>query len=131
MQNNQTEKDRAIELLEEIKQLLIPIHDHFLAEYKEREKHRAFLAQKQDELNSIVSGEPRLSVFSLLFEQKNVTQSDIAETVGCSQPTVSRLIVALKQADLIEEIDDEFGSSGYRNKYGLWPSKLNMIMDEQ
>ncbi len=101
-------------LLKEIKELLIPISAHFKPEY---------IGTKQKQLDEILSTETKQKIYFLLFNPRKLSQSDIAKEANTTQPSVSRLIASLLDANLIEKDKDENGKEYYLDKF-MFTEKL-------
>lgn len=98
----------VLQYLKDIRDLLEPI-----AEGSKRD----FLDAKLRALKAAVTAK-NSKVLPLLFDQRGLTQTQIAFEANASQPTVSRLIAELKQANLIEEV--RVGDKvRYQDKYDL------------
>jgi DNA-binding MarR family transcriptional regulator len=103
-------EESAIKLLAEIRELLIPIAAHFEQEYA---------GTKRKQLEELLSTETKQKIFLLLFNVQNLPQTEIAKLTNTTQPTVSRLITSLLDAELIGKGVDENGKDYYIDKYGL------------
>ena len=60
----------------------------------------------------------RRKVFPLLFDQRHLSQSEIAKAVGISQPSVSQFVSLLIESNLIEQVK-EGDKIIYHDKYDL------------
>jgi DNA-binding transcriptional ArsR family regulator len=89
--------EMVVELLEQIKALLIPISDAFRAEYEER-------LRVQSSLEQVVNTPARKRAYPLMNGLRS--QSDIAQESGLSQPAVSRFVPPLLEAELIDIVRD-------------------------
>jgi len=61
----------------------------------------------------------RQKIFRLLFDPKHLSQVEIAQLTGTTQPTVSRFISALMDLEIIEPDEDDKGNIFYKDKYNL------------
>jgi predicted XRE-type DNA-binding protein len=108
-------KGEILEVLMEIRDALNRIFTCFESEYfeiqerKYGEKVKAFEAMLTD---------VRKKIFPLLFDQRHLSQVDIAKAVGTSQPSVSQFVKLLIENDLIEQVDVS-NKITYRDKYDL------------
>lgn len=83
---------KIIRLLEEIRDLLIPMSDAYRPAYEERQE-TALLLQK------VVSSPERKKMYALMDGTR--TQAEIAREVGVTQPAVSQFISALVENELV------------------------------
>jgi DNA-binding MarR family transcriptional regulator len=103
-------------LLEEIRDLLIPISASFEEQYDEVQKQRRETKRRQ--LESLLT-DARRPVYPLLFDVRRLSQDAIAREANTTQPTVSRFISALLEAELIGERQDQTGATVYEDTYRL------------
>ncbi len=119
--NESGDLGEVVQLLREIRNLLLPVTDAFREQYEESQRRRELVAKKQSTLNVVAKTPARKEVFRLLFGSEYKTQGDIAEAVGVSQPAVSQFVRILYENDLIETYTDEMGTIRVRNKYDVSP----------
>jgi Fe2+ or Zn2+ uptake regulation protein len=103
-------------LLEEIRDLLIPISASFEEQYREVQKQRRETKRKQ--LESLLT-DARRSVYPLIFDARRLSQDAIAREANTTQPTVSRFLSALLEAELIKQREDQTGATVYEDTYRL------------
>jgi DNA-binding transcriptional ArsR family regulator len=115
------EQGTVVELLMEIRDLLIPISHAYADEYEEAMRRDRVLQEKQSILDGLGSTAARRRVFELLFDEERLTQADIARYVGISQPAVSQFVSALYDNDLVDSYTNDRGEVRARNKYDIWP----------
>jgi predicted transcriptional regulator len=104
------------ELLQEIRDLLKPISVCFEEQYAEIQ-HQC-LEERFEEFEELLTP-ARRDLFPLLFDPRRLSQAQIAEIVGTTQPTVSRFINALVERGLIEQTLDDTGAAVYKDPHGL------------
>ncbi len=104
------QQNPVLDVLNEIKELLIPISAHFEAEY---------IGTKQKQLESILSTDVKKKIYSLLFDTRKLSQSDIAKEANTTQPSVSRLIASLLETKLIAKDKDEAGKEYFIEKFSF------------
>jgi predicted transcriptional regulator len=118
-------KGEILEALVEIRDTLNRIYICFEDQYLEiqnrkyGEKVEAFKASLTD---------VRKKVFELLFDQRHLSQGQIAQAAGISQPAVSRFVSLLIEKDLIEQVEED-NKIIYHDKYDLrkWLQKLENV----
>lgn len=108
--------DDVLEVLKEIRDTLSRIYTCFEDQYLEiqRQKVGDKLEVLEDMLTPI-----RRNIYPLLFDSRKLSQVEIANRVGATQPTVSRFVSALLEQDLVEQIEDGEGNVTYCDKYDL------------
>lgn len=106
---SQYEED-VIKLLTDIRELLVPLYAHYEPEYK---------GTKQKQLEEFLSTQTKQRIYSLLFDPRHLSQTDIAKEANTTQPSVSRLITALLEASLVQKDVDENGKDYYIDKIKL------------
>ena len=112
-----TDNDELLKVLDEIRNLLIPISTCFEEQYLEIQRQK--MGEKYETFKAMLSP-IRRKIFPLLFDRRRLSQVEIASEVNTSQPTVSRFISLLQEQDFIEPIKDEYGNTiSYRDKYGF------------
>lgn len=111
-------KDEALAVLVEIRDTLNRIYTCFEDQYLEIQKRK--YGEKVKVFEAMLT-DVRKKIFPLFFDQRRLSQVDIAKVVGISQPAVSQFVRLLIENDLIEQVE-EAGSITYRDKYDL--SKL-------
>ena len=111
----------VVELLVEIRDLLIPISHAFMDEYEEAMQRERLLQEKQSILDGLTTTAARRQVFDLLFDKEHRTQADIAREVGLTQPAVSQFVRALHDNDLVDSYTNDHGEVRLRNKYDICP----------
>lgn len=111
-----TTNDELLGVLKEIRNALSRIYTCFEDQYLEIQKQKVEeeLAALEEMLTS-----PRRRIYPLLFDHRRLSQTEIANAVGITQPAVSRFISALLARDLIDRVEDEDGNVTYRDKYDL------------
>lgn len=109
------ENQQVITLLKDIRDILQRIDLCFEDQYLEKQKQKN--AEKFSKFESILN-DSRKKIFPMLFDNKHLSQSEIARIVGVDKSTVSRFIKDLLENDLIEQnkTDDKVY---YRDKYGF------------
>ena len=85
-------EDQIVGLLEEIKNLLMPISDEYRAAYEERQTVRAVIAD-------VINTPERERMYELMNGER--TQVEIAEGAGVTQGAVSRFINMARDKCLI------------------------------
>ena len=120
MQENERQ-GAVVELLVEIRDLLIPISHAFMDEYEEAMQRERLLQEKQSILDGLTSTATRRRIFDLLFDKEYRTQADIAREVGVTQPAVSQFLRALHDNDLVDSYTSDHGEVRLRNEYDIWP----------
>jgi predicted XRE-type DNA-binding protein len=108
-------KGEVLEVLVEIRDTLNRIYTCFESEYFEIQKRK--YGEKVIAFEAMLT-DVRKKIFPLLFDQRHLSQVDIAKAVGISQPTVSQFVKLLIENDLIEQVDVA-GKIIYRDKYDL------------
>jgi Fe2+ or Zn2+ uptake regulation protein len=114
--------DELLKILNEIRDLLIPISACFEDQYLEVQTQRR--AQKQEAFRALLTT-ARREIYPLLFDPRRLSQVEIAEQVNIAQPTVSRFVNTLLERGLIEQLEDEDGVTVYQDKYNL----LDVLQD--
>jgi len=109
-----TSNNELLKILEEIRDLLIPISACFEDEYLDIQRQKKRLEDLKPMLTSI-----RRSIFPLLFDPRRLSQVAIAEEVTTSPSNVSRFTKTLLEKDFVEQIKDENGNTVYQDKYNL------------
>jgi hypothetical protein len=89
---NDQEQKHIISLLQEIRDLLVPVSVCHEERYAEIQQMR--LEEKVKLFESIMSP-VRWRIFPLLFDPTRPSQAQIAERVGTTQPTISRFVTVL------------------------------------
>lgn len=87
--------EQIVELLREIRDLLIPISDEYRAGYEEREAIRGVIEE-------IIDTPQRRRMYELMNGAR--TQMQISEGAGVAQGTVSRFISTLADNDLVDMV---------------------------
>lgn len=105
-----------LEVLREIRELLIPISACFEDEYLEVQKQK--LGEKLAAFEKLLTS-TRRQIFPLLFDPRGLSQVDIAKEVNTSQPTVSRFVNTLLEQDMIDQDKNSDGNIVYKDKYNL------------
>jgi predicted XRE-type DNA-binding protein len=97
------ERDEIMGILVEIRDSLNHISVCFEDQYLEirMRKH----GKKVEAFEALLT-DSRKRIFQLLFDQRNLSQVDIAQAAGVKQPAVSKFISLLIENDLIEQISD-------------------------
>jgi hypothetical protein len=105
-----------LEVLEEIRNLLIPISYCFKEKYLEirRDETRERLGALEELLTPV-----RRKIFPLLFAPEGVKQVELAKQAETNQPNVSRLISILLEQGFIEQVEDNDGNVVFKDIYGL------------
>jgi DNA-binding MarR family transcriptional regulator len=111
-----TNDDELLEVAKEIRDILSRIYVCFEDQYLEIQRKKA--GEKLKALEAILTTPARRKIYSLLFDPRNLSQTEIAKEVQVSQPTVSLFVKELLGQDLIEQVKGENGSV-YRDKYDL------------
>ena len=111
----------VVELLIEIRDLLMPISHAFADEYEDAMRRERILQEKQSILDGLASTAARRRVFALLFDEERLSQADIARSIGISQPAVSQFVRALHDNDLVDSYTNDHGEVRLRNKYDICP----------
>jgi predicted XRE-type DNA-binding protein len=116
MEENMDEpKGEVLEVLVEIRDTLNRIYACFEDEYLEIQKRK--YGEKVKAFEAMLT-DVRKKIFPLLFDQKQLSQGEIAKVVGISQPAVSQFVKLLIENDLIEQVD-KADKIIYRDKYDL------------
>lgn len=110
------ESQRVLEVLREIRDLLVPIAACFESQYLEIQQERTEV--KFGELQELLTPQRKV-IFPLLFDSRCLSQAQIAGEANTTQPTVSRLISTLLERGLIAQIDDGLGGTRYEDTFGL------------
>jgi hypothetical protein len=108
------DSDEILKILKEIRDLLVPISACFEEQFAEIQRER--LGTKLKGLEALLTP-IRLKICPLLFDPRNLTQTQIAEEANTTQPTVSRFINTLLEHGWIEP--DETGAAPYKDKFDL------------
>ena len=108
-------KGEVLEVLVEIRDTLNRIYACFEDEYLEIQKRK--YGEKVKAFEAMLT-DVRKKIFPLLFDQKQLSQVEIAKVVGISQPAVSQFVKLLIENDLIEQVD-KADKIIYRDKYDL------------
>jgi uncharacterized membrane protein len=108
-------KGEVLEILLEIRDTLNRIYTCFEDEYLEMQKRK--YGEKVKAFEAMLT-DVRKKIFPLLFDQRHLSQVEIAQTVGTSQPTVSKFVSSLIEKDLIEQVQED-DQIIYRDKYDL------------
>ena len=108
-----TDGDKLLEILTEIRNLLIPISVCFEDQYRQVQKR----IKKLETLKAILTP-IRRKIYPLLFDSRHLSQAEIAQEAGTTQPTVSRFINTLLEENLIEHSEED-GVAIYQDKYNL------------
>jgi|GEM_PF-3486063 len=116
MENLDSNNKDILGVLLEIRDILSRIYVCFEDEYLEIQRQR--YGEKIKIFESLLN-ENRQKIYPLLFDPKQLSQSEIAQSVGTTQPTVSRFITLLLENELIEEYEEKPGIIIYRDKYDL------------
>lgn len=93
----QEDASKIIRLLEEIRDLLIPVSDAFRPTYEERQKTMLLL-------QGIVSSREREKMYALMDGKRS--QAEIAKEAGVTQAAVSQFISTLVENDLVNIVRD-------------------------
>jgi DNA-binding transcriptional ArsR family regulator len=101
--------DELLQLLKEIRDLLVPISGCFEDQYRET---------KVKQFRELLTP-TRRRVFPLLFHPRRLSQDKIAEAAQTSQPTISRFVSALLESGLIQEASDREGNPVYEDVFDL------------
>jgi len=108
-------KDETYAVLVEIRDTLDRIYTCFEDQYLEIQKRKYGEKVKAfEEMLTTV----RKKIFPLLFDQRHLSQVEIAKAIGVNQSAVSRFVSSLIENDLIEQVD-EADKTIYRDKYEL------------
>lgn len=109
-------RDDILQLLIEIRNLLEPISACFKDQFAEIQRQE--LGARFEEFEALLTSKRR-RIFPLLFDPRRLSQVEIAEEAGTTQPTVSRFISELLEHGLVEQTKDETGATAYEDKFGL------------
>lgn len=109
-------KDEVLAVLIEIRDTLNRVYTCFEDQYLEIQKNKS--AEKVRILEAMLTTDIRKKIFPLLFDQRRLSQSVIAQNAQTSQPTVSRFVSELIENDLIEQVEEN-GKIIYHDKYEL------------
>lgn len=112
-----TDSKGILEVLGNIRDLLVPISACFEDQYKEIQRQQ--LGSKLEELEALLATSQRRNIFPLLFDPRPLSQVDIAKEARTTQSTVSRFISALLEHGLIEQTRDETGAVIYKDRFSL------------
>lgn len=104
-------------ILEQIKELLIPISACYQDKYLEIQTQKA--GERLEKLKSLLNTNTRRQIFLLLFDHEGINQGEVAKKANTTQPTVSRFISSLLEEGFIESVNDGSGKNIYRDKYNL------------
>lgn len=103
------EEDNIQALLADIRDLLVPISGCFRLRYEQIQREQAEFEEFAESLTPV-----RRKVYPLLFDPRNLTQTEIAREVDANPSTVHRFVRALLERRWIEE--DVSGEARYREK---------------
>jgi DNA-binding MarR family transcriptional regulator len=109
--------DELLEVAKEIRDILLRIFVCYEEQYTEIQRKKA--AEKLKALKAVLTTSERKKIYYLLFDPRNLSQTDIAKEVKVSQPAVSQCVNALLGQDLIEQAKSENGKVVYKDKYNL------------
>jgi DNA-directed RNA polymerase specialized sigma subunit len=107
--------DEILEILSEIRDTLNRIYYCFEDEYLEVQKRK--YGEKVKAFEAMLT-DARKRIFPLLFDTRQLSQGNIAKTVGISQPAVSQFVKLLIDNDLIEQVNEN-NRILYKDKYDL------------
>ena len=110
--------DDILKELRTIRKMLERISACFDEQYAEVQAQRR--RTRFEELQAMLTG-PRRRIYPLVFDARRLSQAQIAAEAETSQPTVSRFVSALLEADLIEQAADASGRVVYKDKFRLAP----------
>jgi predicted XRE-type DNA-binding protein len=108
-------KDEVLEVLVEIRDTLNRIYTCFEDEYLEIQKRK--YGEKVKVFEAMLT-DVRKKIFPLLFDQRHLSQVEIAQAVGITQSAVSKFVSSLIENDIIEQVE-EADKIIYRDKYDL------------
>jgi len=108
-------KDEVLAVLVEIRDTLNRVYTCYEDQYLEIQKNK--YAEKVRILEAMLT-DIRKKIFPLLFDQRHLSQSVIAQNAQTTQPTVSRFVSELIANDLIEQVEEN-GKIIYHDKYEL------------
>jgi len=108
-------KDKVLEVLVEIRDTLNRIYTCFEDEYLETQKRK--YGEKEKAFEAMLT-DVRKKIFPLLFDQRHLSQGEIAQAVGITQSAVSKFVSSLIENDLIEQVEGA-DKIIYRDKYEL------------
>lgn len=109
-------EEQMLVLLQEIRDLLKPISACHEEQYQELQTQQT--KAKIEALKPLLTS-VRQKIFRLLFNSKHLSQVEIAQKAGTTQPTVSRFISMLMDLEIIEPDEDDKGNIFYKDKYNL------------
>lgn len=116
-----TDSDELLRVLHEIRDLLVPIsacfEDKYSAVQRRAKKVEAFKAT----LTPV-----RRRIYPLLFDARHLSQVEIAEEIGITQPAVSQFVNKLLEQGFVERFNNEDGTTTYQDKYNLLDVLQNM-----
>lgn len=102
-------KDEILQLLKEVRDLLVPISGCFEEQYREKK-----VKQFRGMLTPV-----RQRIYPLLLDDRRLLQEAIADDADTSQPTVSRFVTKLMESGLIREGSDSEGNPVYEDVFDL------------
>ena len=105
-----------LRVLEEIRDLMKPISACFEDEYREVLSTRQEARVKQ--FRRLLTP-TRRRIYPLLLDPRRLSQAEIAREADTQQPTVSRFVTALLEAELVEETRDSSGNRVHRDRFDL------------
>jgi DNA-directed RNA polymerase specialized sigma subunit len=108
-------KNETLEVLTEIRNTLNCIYACFEEQYLEIQKRK--YGDKVQALEAILT-DPRRKIFPLLFDERHLSQGEIAKTVGVSRQAVSQFISLLIKYEIIEQ-HSKVNKIIYNDKYNL------------
>ena len=118
--------DEVLVVLKEIRDTLSRIYTCFEEQYQDIQSRK--IGDRLTTLQNILTP-VRKSIFPLLFDSRRLSQSEIAREIGSNRSTVSKFLKALLELGLIEQIEDDDGTTRYHDTYDL--ATLLRLEEEQ
>lgn len=110
-------ENEVLILLRQIHDLLVPISACYEEQYEEIRRQR--YEAKLEELESLLTTSKRRRIFACLFDERGLSQADIAKEAGTTQATVSRFVSVLVEHGFIEQVRGQTGTITYVDKHEL------------
>lgn len=112
-----TNDDELLEVAKEIRDILARIYVCFEDQYLEIQRKKA--GERLKLLKDALTTPVRKNIYSLLFDPRGLSQTEIGREVKVSRQAVGQFVDILVNQDLIEQVQSRNGKASYRDKYDL------------